>query len=721
MGSGKKRDKDGGAGRSGPARAERRRKARTAPKSKKPTKPPRAPLTLRQKITLLLVGPVLLLVLEILLRIGGVAAPEPLILDIAPREGGGRWVRINRDYMEPFFARRVEGLRVPTGRCVQSVFALPKPRDTIRVAFLGASTTQGYPHPRNNTAPAFLEAMLNDCVVTGKQVEVLNLGFVAVASFPVACLAQEIGQLELDLVVVYSGQNEFFGAYGTLSAQYGGKSVSAMKFRHALFRIRLVRLLAAAIDALKAKKGDTSEKSLIEIMAGGGLTRPDENATARAAANLRANLKSIARKCERLSIPVAFCPLVSNERDVAPFGSAEPASNNDRRQLEDALATAEDLLSTQPKQALSLLETPVHRFDDSARLHYLLGRAEEAAGNNEAALRDYTRAIDLDLKPWRAPSALNIAVQEAASDSGAILADVKAAFRQEANGGPIGWNLVVDHVHPSAEGHAIVAATVARALARDKEIDWLDAAKIESMPPPDEYARRFDNGDLGRFYIAYRMASIFAASNFAVSNKAASEWHKSRALGLLQSFDQPLQRAAKARFADNELRTKEVSIHYLAAEEYLRAGQPEKALEYINMALPTVDPYSDEQIHLLGFKMSCLQKLGGNVGAQIKSTLDDIIACGAITKHFSSNPFRVLSLLSNAYGMAGNKNKAADSIEAAWKVATPQQRETIALPLAEYSIAAGRRQQALALINEALKVSPESPHLKNALSRLGNR
>ena len=63
---------------------------------------------------------------------------------------------------------------------------------------------------------AFLQLMLQDAW-PDRRVEVINLGTTAIASFPVLGITTEALDYEPDLVVVYTGHNEFFGTYGVAS------------------------------------------------------------------------------------------------------------------------------------------------------------------------------------------------------------------------------------------------------------------------------------------------------------------------------------------------------------------------------------------------------------------------------------------------------------------------------------------------------------------------
>ena len=48
-----------------------------------------------------------------------------------------------------------------------------------------------------------------------REVEVVNLGITSIASFAVAQVVEDALVLSPDLVVVYTGHNEFYGLYGT--------------------------------------------------------------------------------------------------------------------------------------------------------------------------------------------------------------------------------------------------------------------------------------------------------------------------------------------------------------------------------------------------------------------------------------------------------------------------------------------------------------------------
>ena len=93
-------------------------------------------------------------------------------------------------------------------------------------------------------------------------------------------------------------------------------------------------------------------------------------------------------------------------------------------------------------------------------------------GRDAEAQRAFRKARDLDTMPWRAPTAHNAVIRAVAKEHGAILADVEAAFVDAAPAAGRGlgeW--MVDHVHFSVAGQALLARTVLHSVAELQNID----------------------------------------------------------------------------------------------------------------------------------------------------------------------------------------------------------------------------------------------------------
>ncbi len=87
-------------------------------------------------------------------------------------------------------------------------FTQTKSANTLRAFCVGGSTTYGRPYTPRTSFCSWLEDFLN-YVDREHKWEVINAGGVSYASYRIALLIEELIQYEPDLVVVYTGHNEF--------------------------------------------------------------------------------------------------------------------------------------------------------------------------------------------------------------------------------------------------------------------------------------------------------------------------------------------------------------------------------------------------------------------------------------------------------------------------------------------------------------------------------
>ena len=165
------------------------------------------------RLATIVVGAALVVGAEGLLRLVPDLGPSPLVVTLAEDEATGESLcATSRFYAQRFFAQ-YKGRLAAAGQMGEHFFVEPALADRYRVVFVGASTVQGFPHPRRLAAASFLQAMLADAWPE-REVEVVNLGITSIASFAVAQVVEDALVLSPDLVVVYTGHNEFYGLYG---------------------------------------------------------------------------------------------------------------------------------------------------------------------------------------------------------------------------------------------------------------------------------------------------------------------------------------------------------------------------------------------------------------------------------------------------------------------------------------------------------------------------
>ena len=418
---------------------------------------------------------------EGVLRLVPWLGPAPLVVERA-EQGGKRLLAVNRLYSQRFFFGQ-QGRLAAAGQMAERFFFEPAPDNLYRVVFVGASTVQGFPHPRRLAAASFLEAMLQDALPE-RTVEVFNLGITSIASFAVARVVEDALALEPDLVVVYTGHNEFYGIYGADDQP----TPYYKQIGYLLRQLHLTRSVQAALDLLG--DGDKTDTDLLKLMAERGEVPPDSPRRRAAERDLNDNLSQIVSTCREARVSLVLCTLAANDAGFAPAGSAVlDLAALQARQWEQwvqgaAVRLTRDYVSPDMAAgALNELEQAGALSDRSAWLWYLRGLALERMGRAEEAYPAFRRARDFDTMPWRAPTVHSEIVRSLAQEEGVVVADVEAVLRAAAPPQGVDWHWMVDHVHFSVPGQILLAREILKGI-----------AQLEDGPRPDLDLVR-DGGD----------------------------------------------------------------------------------------------------------------------------------------------------------------------------------------------------------------------------------
>ena len=405
------------------------------------------------------VGVALVVGVEGLLRLVPGLGPSPLVVTLAEDEATGESLHAtSRFYAQRFFTQ-YKGRLAAAGQMGEHFFVEPAPANRYRVVFVGASTVQGFPHPRRLAAASFLQEMLADAWPE-REVEVVNLGITSIASFAVAQVVEDALVLSPDLVVVYTGHNEFYGLYGVGRYQ---------RLKYFLRQLRLTHLVDGLLGGIGTRDEPTD---LIKMAAARGEVPLHGPGRAAAEQNLRDNLRRVSQLCERAQVPLVLCTIVANDAGFAPVGSTEGDEAWKARVEQAAQAMTRGYVAPDDAEdALQQLEQAAALSSEHAWLWYLQGRALERLGRDAQAQRAFRKARDLDTMPWRAPTAHNAVIRAVAKEHGVVLADVEAAFVNAAPAQGVGWEWMVDHVHFSVAGQALLARTVLYSVAGLQDID----------------------------------------------------------------------------------------------------------------------------------------------------------------------------------------------------------------------------------------------------------
>ncbi len=226
-------------------------------------------------------------------------------------------------------------------------FERNKPEGTYRVFALGGSTTQGEPYSTETAFPAWFGECLR-CGMPDKRIEVINCGGLSYASYRVLAILKEVLQYQPDLILVYTGHNEFLER-----RSYAGFDGSSWKARTSswLANFRTVQLGKNLLgkDGYRPEPAVKRPTQLAEevdalLDYAGGLAdyhRDDELCVA-VAAHFRWNLEQIVTACESAKVPLLLVKPVSNVLDCPPM-KIEPAPDmpaGEQRRFEQLWSSA---------------------------------------------------------------------------------------------------------------------------------------------------------------------------------------------------------------------------------------------------------------------------------------------------------------------------------------------------------------------------------------------
>jgi lysophospholipase L1-like esterase len=383
--------------------------------------------------------------------------------------------------VRPLFVLNDEQSRyeIPKARqayfCAES-FAAPKAAGEFRIFCLGESTVQGNPWGIETSFTTWLEISLA-AADPNRAWEVVNCGGVSYASYRLAPILQEVLAYQPDLVILFVGHNEFLEARAYEQVGRRGALVNA-----ALDVAARSRTFTLAREGYLRLRGRSSSDppagrpmlpaevdALLDYRGGLEAYHRDDAWREAVIAHYRYNLARMARMCRDAGVEVILVNPVSNFADSPPFKSLhrEDLSSDELAEWESLCEAARRHLRKEDydaHKAARLFERACRIDPLHAGTFYNLGKCYQAAGRLERARDAYLQAKELDVCPLRILQPMNEAVLEIARQTGAPLVDAQKLFEERSAGGIVGGNWLVDHVHPSIEGHQVLADAFAQLL-----------------------------------------------------------------------------------------------------------------------------------------------------------------------------------------------------------------------------------------------------------------
>ncbi len=338
------------------------------------------------------------------------------------------WLEVNPQIARKYF-HNVK--KVPSTN--KDVFRKVKPENSFRVFVLGGSSGAGYPYIPLGAFTRYLRTRL-ELAYPERFIEVVNMSMTAINSYALRDMMPEIIKQKPDLILIYAGHNEYYGALGVGSMENIGGNPAIVNFVLKLENLKTFQLLRNVIkSAVSALASDNKKKSgtLMARMAEKKKIPYKSELYENGIRQFETNMAAIIEMAKDAKIPVVVSTLACNLSGQAPFISEK--------------------YETFP---------PASAVFDSAKT--LLEK-----GEIKSAEKKFMFAKDLDMLRFRAPSEINGIIKSFSEKYELPLTDAYKALSHASKNKIIGNDLMTDHLHPKLRGYQIIGKAFYETLAQN--------------------------------------------------------------------------------------------------------------------------------------------------------------------------------------------------------------------------------------------------------------
>ena len=410
--------------------------------------------------------------------------------------------------VNPLFVRDDERARweIPPSRLGffrPESFAANKGADEFRIFCLGGSTVQGRPYSIETSFTTWLEMNLQ-AADPSRSWEVVNCGGVSYASYRLVPILEEVLDYQPDLIILYTGHNEFledrtYGHIKHLPRVVAWPCEQVARTRtFTLLHQGYLRLRGRSVQ--EAPEGrpilGPETDAILEYRGGLEQYQRDEKWRRDVIDHFRYNLGRMMQTARDARVPVLLVNPVCNFR-WPPFKAQhrDGLSSDELREWKRLISEAAEVFQTNNRRAVARLQQAAEIDDQHAGLHYLLAECYRELEETELARRHYILAKEHDVCPLRILEPMSQAVLEIGRQTDTRVVDVGKLFARLSGDG-IPYKFMLDHVHPSIEGHRLIADVLTEELIGqgvvDPVADWLDGQ--------DQKAHQYVDS-LGRLYL----------------------------------------------------------------------------------------------------------------------------------------------------------------------------------------------------------------------------
>lgn len=365
-------------------------------------------------------------------------------------------------------------------------FSAKKGSGTFRAFCLGGSTVQGRPYSVKTSFTTWLELNLR-AARTDLDYEIVNCGGISYASYRLVPIMRELLEYEPDLFIICTGHNEFLEDRTYQKIKKTPRAL--LRLHRALLNLRSYALADRFLSGRRARRTNAKlapktvlhneVRTKLDLDEGLESYHRDEIWRQGTIEHFRHNLDTMLRMAHEKEIPVILLNPVCNLKDCPPFKS-QPRADLTETQAHEAAELRERASGLGWDNAygkICILEEAARIDNRNAGLLFLLGRCYARLGRSAEAKKWFVLAKEEDVCPLRILEPMHRVIREAASRYQTPLVDVRALIEKRTEDGIAGSEWLLDHVHPSIEGHQLIADAVYRTMVTMKlaptHQDWL--------------------------------------------------------------------------------------------------------------------------------------------------------------------------------------------------------------------------------------------------------
>lgn len=302
---------------------------------------------------------------------------------------------------------------------IEDAFDINRKENTYRIFVLGGSSAAGFPYMPLGSFSRYLSQRLKQNY-PNKNIEVINLGIAAVNSYTILDLLPDVIVEKPDVILIYAGHNEYYGALGVGSLESFGRSRLIIKTILFLNHFKTFQLLKNLLGIFNSVDNSRRPGTLMAKMAEEKIIPYKSDLYSEGIEQFRQNIKEIIEICKDKNIPIILGTITSNQKDLPPF------SEYDSEEYGTAGKAYSDA-------QLALSE-----------------------GNFQKADSLFKLSKDLDALRFRAPSEINDVLISLSNNYKIPVANIDSAFRANCDYNIVGNELMTDHLHPTLEGYQLM-------------------------------------------------------------------------------------------------------------------------------------------------------------------------------------------------------------------------------------------------------------------------